>query len=260
MRTTFSGRGLCAMGLLAALAGTAGAADFQWQGRAGQTLEIKGVNGRISASPADGSEAQVSATKKSRRSDPASVRVEVVEHAGGVTICAVYPTPFAKRKNECLPGNEGHMSTQDNDVSVDFEVRVPASARFVARTVNGGVDVDGLEGDVEAYTVNGGVNVETRGNARAETVNGSIVASAGRADWTGTNELKTVNGSVTVSLPDDASADVKASTVNGGIETDFPLEVKGRFQSRRLSGRLGGGGRALHLETVNGGIRLRKTS
>jgi DUF4097 and DUF4098 domain-containing protein YvlB len=260
MKTIFAVRGVLATSLVGALAATAGAADFQWQGRAGQTLEVKGVNGRITASPADGGEAQVTAIKKGRRSDPESVRVEVVEHAGGVTICAVYPTPYGKRKNECLPGSEGHMSTQDNDVSVDFEVRVPSSARFVARTVNGGVEVDGLENDVEAYTVNGGVNVETRGNARAETVNGSIVASAGRADWTGTCDFKTVNGSVTVSLPDDTSADVKASTVNGGIETDFPLEVKGRFQSRRLSGRLGGGGRALHLETVNGGIRLRRTS
>jgi hypothetical protein len=255
MKTTFAG--LCAVGLLGGLAAAAGAADFQWQGRAGQTLEIKGVNGRISASPATGGEAQVTAIKKSRRSDPESVRVEVVEHAGGVTICAVYPTPAGKRPNECLPGAAGHMSTQDNDVSVDFDVRVPQSARLVARTVNGGVDVDGLEGDVEAYTVNGGVNVETRGNARAETVNGSIVASAGRADWTGSSELKTVNGSVTVTLPGDASAEVRASTVNGGIETDFPLQVKGRFGSRRLSGRLGDGGRELHLETVNGGIRLR---
>lgn len=256
MRTSLAVSGLCALALVAAGTARAGAADFQWEGRAGQTLEIKGVNGRISASPAAG-EARVTALKHARHSDPASVRVEVVEHAGGVTICAVYPTPPGKAKNECRPGEGGRMSTQNNDVSVDFEVQVPPGTRLVARTVNGGIEVARLEGDVEAYTVNGGINVETRGNARAETVNGSILAEAGRADWSGVSELKTVNGSVTVSLPEDASAEVKASTVNGGIETDFPLEVKGRFGPRHLSGRIGGGGRELNLETVNGAIRLR---
>ena len=260
MRTSFAVRGLCATAVVAGWAMVAGAADFQWQGRAGQTLEIKGVNGRIAAEPAESGEARVVAVKRGRRSDPSSVRIEVKEHAGGVTICAVYPTPAGKRQNECLPGEDGHMSTENNDVNVDFEVHVPAGTRLVARTVNGGVDVDRLEGDVEAYTVNGGVTVETRGNARAETVNGSIVATAGRADWSGTSELKTVNGSVTVSLPDDASAEVRASTVNGGIETDFPLEVRGRFSARHMSGRIGGGGRELNLETVNGAIRLRRSS
>jgi hypothetical protein len=43
------------------------------------------------------------ATKHGRRSDPAEVEIEVVEHAGGVTICAVYPSP-GSRPNECRQG------------------------------------------------------------------------------------------------------------------------------------------------------------
>jgi DUF4097 and DUF4098 domain-containing protein YvlB len=80
----------------------------------------------------------------------------------------------------------------------------------------------------------------------------------GRADWTGDAEFATVNGGITLELPAGTGADVEARTVNGGIETDFPLEVRGRVSRRRMSGTIGGGGRKLTLETVNGAIHLRR--
>ena len=66
-------------------------ADFEWSWRipAGKTIEIKGVNGSIRASRSTGSQVEVVARKHARRSDPASVRVEFVEHDGGVTVCAL---------------------------------------------------------------------------------------------------------------------------------------------------------------------------
>jgi hypothetical protein len=234
--------------------------DFRWSGAVapGKILEIKGVNGGIEAGPASGNEAEVTARKSGRRSDPDEVEIKVVEHGGGVTICAVYPSPSDARPNECGPGSRGRMSTRDNDVQVTFTVRVPEGVRFVGRTVNGGVEAQGLTADAEVYSVNGAVTVSSTGLARAETVNGSITAAMGRADWTGPLELKTVNGSITVELPASTSARVEARTVNGGIETDFPLTVTGRFGPRRVSGTIGSGGRDLALETVNGGIHIRR--
>jgi DUF4097 and DUF4098 domain-containing protein YvlB len=241
----------------------AGAEDFAWHGRvaSGRTLEIKGVNGSIEASGGAG-EAEVRAVKTSRRSDPDSVEIKVIEHADGVTICAVYPTPNeSSRPNECRPGEGGRMNTRDNDVDVHFTVKVPRGVSFTARTVNGDVEATGLDGDAKATTVNGSIRLSTSGRAEAQTVNGSIRADAGRADWTGERAFKTVNGSITLTLPASTAAEVHASTVNGEIETDFPLTVTGRFSRRSLSGTIGGGGgRSLELETVNGGIRLRKSS
>jgi hypothetical protein len=46
--------------------------------------------------------------------------------------------------------------------------------------------------------------------------------------------------------------------VNGGIETDFPLEVRGRVAHRRLTGTVGTGGRTLELATINGAISLKR--
>jgi hypothetical protein len=234
------------------------AEDFHWTGKVatGAAVEIKGVNGGIVATGAAGGDVEVTAVKKGRKSDPSEVKVEVVEHAGGVTICAVYPSAGAP--NECQPGEGGRMRVRDNDVSVEFRVKVPAGVRFVGRTVNGGIEASGIAADAEAHTVNGGVTLEAAGTARAETVNGGITARLGRADWTGALELKTVNGGIEMTLPEGVSADVKASTVNGDIQTDFPLTVTGKISRRRIDGKIGSGGRLLELSTVNGGIELRK--
>lgn len=224
---------------------------------AGRMVEIKGINGEIRAQPASGNEVRVTATKSARRNNPSEVRIEVVEHAGGVTICAVYPTPRnARSENRCTPGSGGSMSVQNNDVNVEFVVQVPANVNFTGRTVNGGVEARNLTGDVEARTVNGGVTVVTGGRARGATVNGSVDITMGRADHD--MKFETVNGQITVRLPEGTNANVRAATVNGDIQTDFPLTVQGRFGRRSLEGTLGSGGRTLELSTVNGSIHLRR--
>lgn len=233
---------------------------FHWRGRVarGQAVEIRGVNGDVEARHGAGDAVEVRAVKRGRRDDPSEVEVEVVEHDGGVTICAVYPTPPGKRPNECRPGG-GHHHTGRNDVSVAFEVVVPAGVTFVGRTVNGDVEVTGLGGDVDASTVNGSVGISTTGTATAHTVNGSITARFGSAAWRDDLSFETVNGSITITMPDGVSTRVEASTVNGGIETDFPLTIQGRFGPRRLTGTIGeGGDRELRLRTVNGRIELRR--
>ncbi len=245
----------------AALAAPAfGAENFFWQGKvaAGAAVEIKGVNGGIEASAAPGGEVEVTAVKHARHRDPAEVEIKVVEHPGGVTICAVYPSP-GSTPNECRPGAGGRMNTQNNDTNVDFTVRVPAGVRFIGRTVNGGIEAASLAGDAEAYTVNGGIKMQAAGHVHGETVNGGIRASLGRTDWTGALAFKTINGGITLDLPPDAGVELQAQTVNGDITSDFPLTAQGRLSKRRISATIGSGGRQLSLSTVNGGIQIRKT-
>jgi hypothetical protein len=47
------------------------------------------------------------------------------------------------------------------------------------------------------------------------------------------------------------------TTVNGGITTDFPITIQGRWGPRTASGRIGAGGGDLHMTTVNGSLALR---
>ena len=245
----------------AAPAAAQGSPDFSWHGAiaAGKTLEIKGISGSIQATLAPGSEAIVTATKHARHSDPDEVKIQVVQTSGGVTICAVYPTPRrAERENECAAGREGHMNTDDNDVAVDFVVKVPAGVLFHGSNVNGSVSAEGLSADADLSTVNGDVSVTSGGLVEAETVNGSIDATIGKAVWDGTLHFGTVNGRIALRVPDGLNADLKASTVNGRITTDFPVTVQGSMSPRELRGRIGNGGRTLEMETVNGSIEIRK--
>ena len=224
----------------------------------GLTLEIKGVNGDVRAEAASGGQVEVFATKRGRYSEPADVDIKVVEHDGGITICAVYPARGLQWQNECQPGSAGGMSLVNNDVRVDFHVRVPKQVRFVGRTVNGAVEAESLGSAVEAYTVNGGIRISTASFATARTVNGSIRARLGSTDWRRPLDFHTVNGGIAVELPRNASTDVLAQTVNGRVHTDFSLNVRSRLFGKRLSGTIGRGGRELTLRTVNGGIEIHR--
>src|ERR1041385_9401749 len=203
--------------------------EFRWHGAlaTGKTIEIGGVNGSIDAS-GGGNEVEVVAVKRGRKSDPVEGRIKVVEHADGVTICALYPAPRDREENECRPGGKGHNSTRDNDVNVEWTVKVPRGVRFAGRTVNGDVVGRGLSADAEEHTVNGSITVETTSWADASTVNGSIPARLGSTGWQDELELTTVNGGITVDLPESASMEVDASTVNGSVSNRFPATIPGQ--------------------------------
>jgi hypothetical protein len=255
---------LCVLGFVAlAVTSAAGRAQAQnpqnWKGTVlqGSAIEIKGVNGGITATAAAGAEVEVAAVMRGRRNNPAEVKLDIVQHADGVTICAVYPSPD-DRPNECQPGGRGRMNVRDNDVTVAFTVRVPPGVRFIGRTVNGDVKVDGLSSEVSVQTVNGDASFSTSGYGEASTVNGSITAALGATHWTEALKFRSVNGSVSVDLPSDASTDLEVATVNGNISTDFPMTVSGRISPKRLNGTIGAGGRSMSIETVNGSVTIRK--
>lgn len=241
--------------------------EFRWTGRVatGQAIEIKGLNGDIDAQPAADDQIEVIANKKAHRSDPGEVRIQVVEHSNGVTICALYPNENASQPSVCVPGSgegrrnqSGAINVRNNDTRVDFKVRVPAGVEFVGRTVNGEITARSLASNIESRTVNGSINISTTGYAQAKTVNGQISATLGDTNWPGSLEFKTINGEISVNLPPSLSTDVKADTFNGGISSDFPLASSQTVSTKHLSGTIGSGGRELILKTLNGSINLRR--
>src|SRR5882762_9153472 len=85
--------------------------EFHWKGKVapGKGIEIKGVNGDVRAvAGSGGGDVEVTAVKRARRSDPDEVKIEVVQHEDGVTVCAVYPSD-GRRENTCEAGGDGHM-------------------------------------------------------------------------------------------------------------------------------------------------------
>jgi DUF4097 and DUF4098 domain-containing protein YvlB len=232
------------------------ALEGEWRGQIepGKRIQVNGITGDIQASLATGNEVVVSWIKHGKHSDPSGVRIAVVTHDDGVTICAVYPDVPGKPHNECLPDGAGNNSVDNNDVEVDFQVSVPAGVTFHGKMVTGDIVAESLESDAFVSTVTGDVSVSTAGLAIAATVTGSVFASISQTDWDRDLTFCTVTGSVTVEIPAGTNADVYASTVTGSVHSDFPLSQNWGGVWR---GTLGSGGRKLTAATVTGSVWLK---
>ncbi|PYS70243.1 MAG: hypothetical protein DMF69_14245 [Acidobacteria bacterium] len=238
--------------------------EFRWSGNVapGLAIEVAGINGEIVAEPTSGSEVQVIALKRSRRTDVSLVQLKVVQHAGGVTICALYPNEDGEYPADCgrgdgEKGSRRSNSVRNNDVRVDFKVSVPQRVGFIGRTINGDVSATALTGNVNTSTINGSIKISTTGYCEASTINGQISASMRDANWPSGLSFKTINGEINLSLPANLSASVDAQTLNGGINSDFPLNVTTLNGHKSVKGTIGAGGRELMLRTLNGSINLR---
>ena len=132
-------------------------------------------------------------------------------------------------------------------------------AEVHANSVNGGVLVRNTTGPVRAETVNGGVDVSTaNGPVTAQTVNGNVDARMASLKGDDDMDFKTVNGSIAIYVPEGFDANFRFDTVSGGIDSDFPMTLSGRWGPRHASGKIGNGGRDLRASNVNGSIELRK--
>jgi DUF4097 and DUF4098 domain-containing protein YvlB len=215
-------------------------------------LEIHNVNGRIQVEPSTGNAVDVEATKKARGASGEAAkaaldRVSIVEDLSDGRI----------RIDTKIARTEG-FSFMSGNATVEYHVKVPAGADVRFTTVNGGVEVTGLEGNVVAQTTNGGVTARNIGAGRfeASTTNGGLDIDLSQMPDGGV-KLGCVNGGIKVRLPRDAKATISASITNGGINAaDLPVDVTGETSRRHFEGRLNGGGPRLEAQGVNGGIRL----
>ncbi len=237
------------------------ATSFEWNGAAGpgSWLRLRNVNGSVRIEGTSGNQVEVRATKRWRRGNPEDVEIRVTRfgaNGANVLVCAIWDG--AECDEDGYRSRDSGRRSRDNDVSVDFVVRVPRGVNVAPGTVNGSVRIANVTGEVRASTVNGGVEASSLGGpVTASTVNGDIdvrMASLGDRDLT----FNSVNGSVTVSLPEQLDADVEMSTVNGSLRADYPLTLSGRVNPRRIRATVGRGGPRLRFNTVNGSVTLRK--
>ncbi len=232
---------------------------------AGAWIRVRNINGEMRVRASTSDKVEISATKNWRRGDPKDVSIETKKGSdGSILVCAIWAntteTICTEDRYSSRSDRRGDRWDRDrNDVSVDFEIRVPKGVKVGVWSVNGGVSVDGVTNEVRAGTVNGAVEAQSAGGpVQASTVNGSVHASMGR--WDGDQDLNfsTVNGSVIAEFTGDIDADIDLTTVNGRFQTDWPVTISGRIDPRHLRATLGKGGRRIKLTTVNGNVELRK--
>jgi hypothetical protein len=234
-------------------------ATFEWKGaiQARQTLEIRNINGDIKAEAADGSDVELSVRIVGTRPDPRTIKIDVVQHDGGILLCTIYQG--LSQPEYCTPQQTPSIALNNSDIRVTYTVKVPASVTFLPRTVNGNITADLPDSPISAATVNGRIVLGTNMPADAHVVNGSILATLGNIDWTGEREFAAVNGAIDLAIPDAAHATVRANSVLGYLANDFGIPVHRSIIGSSYSGDINGGGPGIAMGTVIGSIHLRRT-
>jgi hypothetical protein len=143
---------------------------------------------------------------------------------------------------------------------VSYEVFVPRRADLSLETHNGGISISEVNGKIDFNALNGGVVLRKVGGAvRGSTTNGGLVVELSGDRWDGeTLDVRTTNGGVILSIPENYSAKLETGTVNGSINVDFPVTVQGKI-NKELAVNLGSGGATVKAVTTNGGVRVKRT-
>ncbi len=151
------------------------------------------------------------------RSDEAAkellAKLEIREEVGGSTVRVESRPPRTS-------GFGGH--------EIVWNVKVPKGLTVDLRTINGGVRLDGLSGEIHAKTTNGGVKGQNiiPETIEASSVNGGVEIELGAPlDSTDSIDMSTVNGGVTLSMPSESKATITARCVNGGVRV-YDLDIK----------------------------------
>lgn len=196
---------------------------------AGSTLRIENVSGDLAAEPGREFSAVativVAAPTKARAEEIlANVRL-VQSREGNVYSIETRWPEWRWRFDEERRGRHRRVARcQDCRITARFDVTVPPGVTVALETVNGDVRVRNLGGDLELRTVNGAIEARgVRGSLQGETVNGNVLVEAAALPRGAALELETVNGAVTLTLPEDARFDFSASTLHGSIASTFVL-------------------------------------
>jgi len=211
----------------------------------GVLLLSASANGGVRVMAADRADVRVVARVESRAKSMSDAQAL----AGNIEV-TIRPGEV-RSKGPKVSGNQGW--------AVSYDVWAPASTSLRMSTVNGGLTTEGMTGDIEAETTNGAINLTgVRGAVSARTTNGGIDIAVAGGNLGGIGiAAKTTNGGIRLMIPEGLNAGLGARVVNGGIDIGFPVQVTGRI-GKNLQTSLGSGGPPIDLETVNGGITIRR--
>ena len=238
-------------------------------------LVVDNVDGYVHVTGTTGSQVRVTAHKVIRaetdsdlQQAKSEIKLDITEQPGSVSI--YYNAPW-----RCNHDSSGCHDQQRRfyAVTYDIDVEVPSAARPVVSTVNhGDVRVEGTAGDFDIGNVNGGIVMTgISGSGEVHTVNGPITVRFTK-NPAGATSFKSVNGQLDLYFQPELSADLRFKTFNGQVYSDFdvtPMAVpvgqgeqrdgKYVYHSHGLqAGRVGRGGAELSFDTLNGNIRLHK--
>jgi len=154
----------------------------------------------------------------------------------------------------CLSGLDRSIRARSNNGSVSID---DVNGDIDVTTANAKVTCRGTRGHLRARSSNGKIEVDCHhGSIEASTSNGVIRASLEELGENGVS-LTTTNGKIVLDLPEKPNADVDIQVENGHIRNDLELQDQVRDMNGRVRGRIGEGGTPIKLRNSNGTVSLR---
>jgi DUF4097 and DUF4098 domain-containing protein YvlB len=245
------------------------------------------VNGHVELSVATGSGA-IHLTRGTDNQVHVFGRVRSSWGGSDAQVQEIAAHPPIEQTGNIVRIGERHLNLRN--ISIDYEIEAPANAYLDASTGSGSVSDDGVgqnaklstgSGGIHATGIAGGFSADTgsgsiyaeqsgAGDVKAETGSGSIelhnihgglrahTGSGGiKAEGTpaGPWHLETGSGSVEF-WSDNAAFTLDASSGSGGIHSDREMLTQGTSDRHHMTGKVGGGGPTVRIETGSGSIRV----
>jgi DUF4097 and DUF4098 domain-containing protein YvlB len=208
---------------------------------------------------------------------------EVIVQGGNVGRDRDRGAPPAMKRLD-MPNRGVSVEAADNRVTIrdnspgggdSITVTVPVETSLQLNAHNGNITVDGVHGEVDADSHNGPIRLTNiSGTVVASARNAGLTVTMDRLDASKPSSFSSVNGTISVTLPPDVKANLKMRSDNGGIYSDFDVNMtgggamtrsntdsRGRYRidfDRTMLGTINGGGTELTFTTVNGSIYIKK--
>lgn len=208
--------------------------------------------------------------------DEAMKELELDERTSEDELLLRMKAPFVRyRDDNRLRGGGMQCDGPDYDYAYDFKLRVPSSVKLHASTINDGrIRITDMQTIERSGNVNGPIFISgVKETKDISTVNGDIdIRYTSRPLDDG--RFNTINGDITLELPEDFSAEVEAKSMQGDLFSSFDYERippkvektedrKGRttrFEIRQTTSvKIGKSeGPRFQFETLNGDMFLRR--
>jgi hypothetical protein len=200
-------------------------------------LELDSFAGNVTVRAGEGDTIRVVATKRARRAS----------HLEDVEI------RWDEREDGLRIETKVHRRGLAN-VSVGFEITVPAGARLDLDTAAGNISIDNVTGEIRAHSSAGNVDV---GGASATV---DLDTGAGNIDYEGTPRgdcrFDTGAGNITLRLPSDVNVQVNLDT-GVGVVSLGGFDVDGHVSRGEVDGTIGSGVQgSIRADTGAGNISL----
>ncbi len=164
---------------------------------------------------------------------------------------------------ESVEGVIRAVSPSDADGSYSFgasyDIRVPVNTDLTIKTNNGGINIYGISGSIEFDLNNGGaVFDKIQGGVRGQTINGNLTFNLSGDKWEGGGvDVRTTNGNILISFPENYSARIETGTRRGNFRVNFPIE-KTPDNNYALDLNVGAGGAIIKAQTNSGQVSIQR--